>query len=49
MPTTDDYDKAQEQSNIEKEKEATRILVSTFLILGLTVCIIIGFILYIAN
>ena len=46
MPTTDDYDKAQEQYNIQKEKDFTASLVSTVFIVILTICTLLGFVLY---
>ena len=49
MPTTDDYDKAQEQYNIQKEKDFTASLISTVFIVTLTIGIILGFVLYMAT
>ena len=49
MPTTDDYNKAQEQYNIQKEKDLISSLVSTVFIVILTIGIILGFVLYMAT
>ena len=49
MPTTDDYDKSQEQYNIQKEKDLKTSLISTVLIVTLTIGIILSFVLYMAT